>query len=53
MIKSDLISGSQICQVLYEQGILTEEDGDRTALSNGLQLLHNVSDKRIVNFRGV
>lgn len=35
MIKSDLISGSQICQVLYEQGILTEEDGDRTALSNG------------------
>ncbi len=35
MIKSDLISGSQICQVLYEQGILTEKDGDRTALSNG------------------
>lgn len=35
MIKEELVSGSQICQILFEQGILTEENGERTALANG------------------
>ncbi|MCI8494449.1 MAG: peptidoglycan glycosyltransferase [Lachnospiraceae bacterium] len=35
MIKNDLISGTQICQILFEQGILQEEEGDRTALAEG------------------
>ena len=35
MIKDELVSGTQICQILFEQGILQEEDGDRTALTNG------------------
>ncbi len=35
MIKDELVSGAQICQILFEQGILQEEDGDRTALING------------------
>ncbi|MEY8390651.1 peptidoglycan glycosyltransferase [Lachnospiraceae bacterium] len=35
MIKDELVSGSQICQILFEQGILTEENGDRTELANG------------------
>lgn len=35
MINNNLVSGSLICQILFEQGILKEEDGDRTALING------------------
>lgn len=35
MIRDNLISGSQICQVLYEQGILKDKNGERASLTNG------------------
>ena len=35
MINQELVSGTQICLLLFEQGILQETDGDLTALQTG------------------
>lgn len=35
MINQDLISGTQVCTVLYDQGVLAENEADRAALQNG------------------
>lgn len=35
MIRDNLISGNQICQVLFEQGILKDKGGEQAALANG------------------
>lgn len=51
MIKDELVSGSQICQILFEQGVLTEEDGDRTALANGTLSAFNFLRDKIKNLK--
>ena len=35
MIRDNLISGSQICQILFEQGILQNKEGEQAALADG------------------
>lgn len=35
MIRDNLISGSQICQILFEQGILKDKNGEQASLANG------------------
>lgn len=35
MIRDNLISGNQICQILFEQGILKDNNGEQAALANG------------------
>ncbi|EOS24281.1 hypothetical protein C806_02323 [Lachnospiraceae bacterium 3-1] len=46
MINQELISGTQICLMLFEQGILQENEGDLTALQNGsLSAFNFIRDK--------
>lgn len=35
MLQEDTISGSEICLVLYEQGVLSKDDGSYEALASG------------------
>lgn len=35
MIRDNLISGNQICQILFEQGILKDKNGEQASLANG------------------
>ncbi len=35
MIRDNLISGTQICQILFEQGILKDKNGEQASLANG------------------
>ncbi len=35
MIRDNLISGTQICQILFEQGVLTDQNGEQASLANG------------------
>lgn len=35
MIRDNLVSGTQICQILFEQGILGDKNGEQASLANG------------------
>lgn len=35
MIRDNLVSGTQICQILFEQGILEDKNGEQASLANG------------------
>lgn len=47
MIRQDLISGTQICMILFEQGIIAENEGDYQALANGSNSAYNFIREKI------
>lgn len=51
MINQELISGTQICLMLFEQGILQENEGDLTALESGSLSAYNFMLDKIKNLQ--
>lgn len=51
MINQELISGTQICLLLFEQGVLQEQDGDLTALQTGNLSAYNFMRDKIKNLQ--
>lgn len=51
MINQDLISGTQICLLLFEQGVLQENEGDLSALQNGSLSAYNFIRDKIKNLQ--
>lgn len=49
MIHQDLVSGTQICMILYEQGILTDTAGEYASLQNGSISAYNFIRDKIKN----
>lgn len=49
MIHQDLISGTQICMILFEQGILADNAGEYAALQNGSLSAYNFIRDKIKN----
>lgn len=49
MIRQNLISGSQLCLLLYEQGVLAEDEAQMAALSNGSVSAFNFMREKIKN----
>lgn len=49
MINQELVSGTQICLLLFEQGVLQENEGDLTALQNGSLSPYNFMRDKIKN----
>lgn len=49
MINQELVSGTQICLLLFEQGILKENEGDMTALQNGSVSAYNFMRDKVKN----
>lgn len=47
MIRQNLISGSQLCLLLYEQGVLAEDEAQMAALSNGSVSAFNFMREKI------
>ena len=43
MLQEDTISGSEICLVLYEQGVLSKDDGSYEALASGSMTAYDLS----------
>ncbi len=51
MINQELISGTQICLLLFEQGVLQESEGDLTALQSGSLSAYNFMKDKIKNLQ--
>ena len=51
MINQELISGTQICLLLFEQGVLQESEGDLTALQTGNLSAYNFMKDKIKNLQ--
>lgn len=49
MIHQDLVSGTQICMILYEQGVLSNNNGEYEALQNGSISAYNFIRDKIKN----
>lgn len=49
MIHQDLISGTQICMILFEQGVLTDTAGEYAGLQNGSISAYNFIRDKIKN----
>lgn len=49
MIKSGVLSGRAICLLLYDQGVLSKEDGDYASLSNGSLGAYDFIRRKITN----
>ena len=47
MLKDDIITGNQICMVLFEQAVLTENANDFTGLKNGTLSAYNFLKEKI------
>ncbi len=51
MINQEIISGTQICLLLFEQGVLQESEGDLTALQSGNLSAYNFMKDKIKNLQ--
>lgn len=49
MIQGDLISGTQLCLILYDQGVLAYDEGQVAALSNGSISAYDFLKSKIQN----
>ncbi len=49
MLHEDRISGQELCLVLYEQGVLSKEDGVYESLSSGATTAYNFMINKIAN----
>lgn len=49
MIHQNLVSGTQICMILYEQGVLSNNNGEYEALQNGSISAYNFIRDKIKN----
>lgn len=49
MLHEDRISGQELCLVLYEQGVLSKEDGAYEALASGATSAYNFMINKIAN----
>lgn len=49
MIHQDLVSGTQICMILYEQGVLSNNNGEYETLQNGSISAYNFIRDKIKN----
>jgi penicillin-binding protein 2 len=49
MLLSDMISGTQICVVLYDQGVLSTDDGDYEGLLSGQTPAYNFMIRKLSN----
>ncbi len=47
LIKEDVISGTQICHALYDQGILSKDDDDYSAFSSGIMSSYDLILEKI------
>lgn len=47
LIKTDRISGTQICHVLYDQGVLSKDDDDYSAFSSGIMSSYDLILEKI------
>lgn len=47
LIKNDVISGTQICHVLYDQGVLSKDDDDYSAFSSGIMSSYDLLLEKI------
>lgn len=49
MLHADIISPTQICTVLYDQGVLSKDDGDYEGLISGQTSVYNFMIKKLSN----